>query len=656
MNRVSIIIHQRRLSNLMGKLGETGLVQIIKKETDFTGATQLSEDIIKNIEDIQKLQEKLKEILDRPIKIEKIFLPEKVIFEGITIEDIIRGISSDLEQIYTKKEEFESHLNEINLEVVDKIKVQQLLNDLNSLNIDLTRIRELKNLVLVRIGYISTKNTDLFIKSLEKYPTLYFDKQINEENSIFLVASAQKYKDEIRSIENEYHTTMIENLDEIDLKDHQAKIDEIEKLKERKNELDEELLIFLEKQFNILNAYKEVLNNINNIIKTEINFSRTAHFVTIEGWIPVSKLNLFMTMCNETTENTALIFVSKKFDVEKPPPSKFKNSPIVRSFETLTRLYGYPNYKEIDPTIILTITFPFIFGLMFGDIGHGLLLFCGGFYFYYKRKNQPGSWKNIAIIIALCGIYSIIAGIFYGEFFGMHEIFGLPLHPILFNPIDSMMTAMKFSIYVGTAMLSLGFLIEAINYSLEKRRVDSLLVALPKMFIIIGGVYMVFNYGFNLNNWFQGPLFILIIPALLLVFGKMLLHTVSLSRILPSEKTASLLGSGLLEGWETILSFISNIPSFCRIFALSLVHIGLTSAVITLSEFAGNIVIGSIILVVGHIAVVLFEMMLVFVHSLRLHFYEFFGKFYKGSGSQFSPFYLQSQFSVLKFKVPSGME
>jgi V/A-type H+-transporting ATPase subunit I len=474
---------------------------------------------------------------------------------------------------------------------------------------------------------------------------------------MILLSSSQKYKEEIRSIENEYHTTMIDNIDEIDLKDYQAKVDETEQLEEKRSKLNEELFIFLEENVNILNAYKEVLENISLILKTEVNFSRTAHFITIEGWIPVSKLDFFMKMCNKTTENTALIFVSKKIDIEKPPPSKFKNLPIVRSFETLTRLWGYPIYKEIDPTMILTITFPIIFGLMFGDIGHGLMLFIGGVFFYYRKKNQPGSWKNISIILALCGVCSIIAGFLYGDFFGMnYENSGFPLHPLLFNPVTSMMTALKFSVYIGTAMLSLGFLIEAINYYLEKRKADSFLVAVPKIFFVVGGVYMVLNYGINFNNWFHGPLFILIIPALVLVFGKMMVHLFSFTRILPSEKTASLMGSGLLVGWETFLSFISNIPSFCRIFALSLVHIGLTSAVIMLSQFTNNIILGSIILVGGHIAVVLFEMMLVFVHSLRLHFNEFFGKFYRGTGSQFSPFYLNSQFSALRFKVPSGMD
>jgi len=651
MRKVSIIIHQRRLKKLLGKLGEVGLIHLIKKEAKITSPTQLNEIIIQQIDLIQELLGKLGGIIQYVPEMPSEIPFKKFKLEGITVDDILDYISSDIEETYEKKNEIEDQINDLKSELANLMKIKRLWKDLLNLNVDFSRLKGLKNIVLVRVGYINTKYTELFRKSLDKFPHLFYEKEIDEEYSIFLLTSLQKYKDDIKRIEAEYHTTIIENVAEIRLEEYQEKVAKIEKIQSLKQKLNQELLEFLSENFNKLLAYKEVLTSLSTILKTESFLEHTVHFVTIEGWIPVSNLDFFIKFCNEITENTALIFVSKKFDPESPPPSKFNNKGIARAFETITRLYGYPNYKELDPTLILAISFPFIFGLMFGDIGHGLMLFLGGGFFYYRKRKEQGTWKNLTVILMLCGIFAMIAGFLYGECFGQHEIFGWHLHPILFNPISDMMAGLKFSVIVGTIMLSLGFLIEAINFVLQKRKIDAALIALPKIMIVCGGVYMVFEYGFQIEAWFQGPIFILIIPALILIFGKMFVHTISFSKILPSEKATGLIGEGLFEGWETFISFISNLPSFCRIFALSLVHIGLTGAIILLSDIAGNIILGTIILIFGHVAVVLFEILLVFVHSLRLHFHEFFGKFYAGDGKQYTPFYLSTQYHVLEFHI-----
>ena len=655
MRKVSIIIHQRRLANLIDKLGEINLIQIIKKRAEILNPKQITEYVNVNLEKIQSLQEKVSGIVNLASLISSDIKVMQYNFEGISIGEIITGIASEIEEIFIKKEELVSQIKDLESKLTVLRTTQKLWLDLMELKIDSSLLKAAKNIMLIRIGYISKKNMIFFKKALESLPHLYDEKEIDEENFIFLVSTLQKYRDDIKRIENEYHLRVVENFDEIHLEDYQNKLDEIKEVEQQKGELDNELLSFLKENLNKLSAYREVLNNLNNILRVQNDLNYHSKFVTIEGWVPNSKIEYLMNYASEITEKTALFFVSKEYTPEELPPSKFKHPKILQPFETLTRLYGIPNYKEIDPTVILTISFPILFGLMFGDIGHGLMLIIGALFFFYYKKNLSRGWRNVLIILMVCGITATISGFLYGEFFGYHEIFGIYLKPLLFSPIENMSSALKFSIIIGTVMLSLAFVIEAVNLIQKKEIANAFLVAIPKIFFYCGAVYMVFTYKFNFQAWFQGPLYIIIIPIIIIVFGKLIARTVSFKLLYPKESSSNLLGGGLLEGWETSLQMMSNVSSFCRIFALSMVHIGLTSVIILISTMSANIVLGSVILVAGHVAVVLFEVLIVFINCLRLHYYEFFGKFYTGDGIQYIPFSLRKQFSKLEFKIETGI-
>ncbi|MDD1778387.1 MAG: hypothetical protein LUQ65_09500 [Candidatus Helarchaeota archaeon] len=654
MRKVSIIIHKRRLAQVIDKLGETSLIQIVKKRSEVINPKQITDYINTNLEKIRVLQEKVTGITGPTSLIGPDLKVMKYNFEGTSIEEIIAGIIIEIEENYTKKEDLSSRIKEIDSQLTALATKQKLWSDLLELKIDSSRLKVAKSIMLIRIGYISTKNADSFKETLESFPHLYEEKELDEDNVIFMISTLQKYRDEIKRIENEYHTRMVENLDEVRLEDYREIMEEIKKVEEQKMELDKALNTFLTENYNKMSAYRELLNNLNNILRIENDLNYRSHFVTIEGWVPNSKVDYIMNYCNEITEKTALFFISEDYESGPPPPSKFRNPKIFRPFETLTQMYGLPNYQEIDPTIIITISFPIIFGLMFGDIGHGMMLLIGAVFFYFYKKNLTKNWRNLLIILMVCGICSMISGFLYGEFFGFKEVFGMPLTPLLFSPAESMSAALKFSVLIGTVMLSLACAIEAINSILKNEKADAFLVAIPKIFIFCGGVYMVFKYRFDLMAWFQGPLYILIIPVVVLAFGKLITHLVSFKRMYPKDSVPGLLGGGILHTWETVLQLLSHIPSFCRIFALSMVHIGLTGAVIIVADMSG-IILGSIILVVGNLAVVLFEMLIVFVHSLRLHFNEFFGKFYTGDGIQYIPLALNKKFTTLQFKIATGL-
>ena len=356
----------------------------------------------------------------------------------------------------------------------------------------------------------------------------------------------------------------------------------------------------------------------------------------------------------------------KKEDLRATTPTIMKNPWFIKPFELITKMYGIPSYSEIDPTPFLAFTFPFIFGLMFGDIGHGLVLIIAGFLggIIFRKKNVGKfSW-----IVFYCGIGSILGGLFYGEFFGYEQFLGIELKPILlpipflgpvdlYNPIQNIQSVFKFALFIGVVHIILGWFLEFINFVRQSRKYLAFTNSFIKICLITGGMYLIFQYGINLNTWlsYPYPILLVIIPGILLIILKPIGKLFKVS-YLKRESFASLMGEGTVETFETALSVLSNVASYIRLLALALAHIALLISIQALSGLVqGEGILFDILrllgLVLGNIIVILLEGILVFINTIRLHFYEFFFKFYKGTGTEFFPFYLDNTYSKITFRT-----
>jgi len=356
----------------------------------------------------------------------------------------------------------------------------------------------------------------------------------------------------------------------------------------------------------------------------------------------------------------------KQEDLRANTPTIMKNSWFIRPFELITKMYGIPSYSEIDPTPFIAFTFPFIFGLMFGDIGHGFCLMIAGIFggIIFRKKNVGKfSW-----IIFYCGIGAALGGLFYGEFFGYEEFFGIPLQPILipipllgpvniYNPIQNIQSVFKFALFIGVVHINLGWSLELINYARQSKKYLALTNSFMKICLLTGGTYLIFNYGIDLTVWLSEPypILLVIVPGILLIilkpFGKVFGIT-----YLKRESYGALMGEGTVETFETALSILSNVASYIRLLALALAHIALMISIQALSGLIqGEGVLFEILtflgLILGNVIVILLEGILVFINTIRLHFYEFFFKFYKGTGTEFFPFYLDNNYSAITFRV-----
>jgi len=363
----------------------------------------------------------------------------------------------------------------------------------------------------------------------------------------------------------------------------------------------------------------------------------------------------------------------EKDDLRTSAPTIMKNFFLFKPFETITRMFGIPAYSEIDPTPILAITFPLLFGIMFGDIGHGIVLILSGLLgFIIYRNKKSRDFLNFCWIILYCGIGAIIFGFLYSEFFGMNEIklfntvflhlesITIPILNIsLHNPLDNIMTVLKFAVLIGVFHLNLGWFIQFMNYWKQKRKYLGFTDSMVKILLLTGGTILIFTYGFDIYSWLEPPFPILltIIPAMLLIILKPIGKILHIS-YLKKESVGGLIGEGTMETFETLLSILSNVSSYIRLLALALAHVSLMiaiTAMVNLIQGGGivNEIISYVGLVFGNMIVILLEGLLVFINAMRLHFYEFFFKFYQGSGVTYIPFYLNDKHSEVLFEISS---
>lgn len=377
-----------------------------------------------------------------------------------------------------------------------------------------------------------------------------------------------------------------------------------------------------------------LLADVYSVLNIKERSSVEERWAVIEGYVPTKQGDTLVNDLNARLEGR-MIYSLKEEHSSNQVPVTFKYPKFFSLFYPVTNLYGVPNYNEVNPTPILALTFPILFGMMFGDIGHGLMLAGFGFIFYKFTK----SLSRIGVYVMICGIFgSIMGAILYGEAFGTHIYSGL-LTPQ--GIIENIMTLFIFALVVGVFQITLGMVIGIANNFLQKKKVDAFLVSMPKLALYLLSIYVVAVYQLNFSTW---PMYLILTPLLFFLLAKPVYEMVKDGL----HKGLSALGEMAFETFDTIIRFVSNTVSYLRIFAMVIAHAMLTFVFYTLGSLMGGGVLGIILAVAGNIFVVLLEGVIVLAQDLRLHFYEFFSRFYDDGGVMFTPFKLSNEIPIKK--------
>ncbi len=336
------------------------------------------------------------------------------------------------------------------------------------------------------------------------------------------------------------------------------------------------------------------------------------------GWVPRREADRFA----KALEFAEITFQKAGDDA----PVLLKTPEILKPFETLIKSFSYPGYNEINPTVPFALAFLIMFGAMFGDVGHGLVLAAAGFIVSRKMKKYEDFGK--VYILAGCG--SMLFGLFYGSFFGFHDI----VPHLLFVPVENVDLTIFTGVAIGIFFITVGFILNI--FSLAKRK------RVSAIFFGEGGVLWLLIYWFALGIAAKALIFELPVRYELYLLSAMV-AVLLLALFIRKRAYAQTLLDTLIQIFEQAVNTIS----FARLGAFALAHgalfLALFSIADILSKTDGRGIGYWFIIVLGNCFIIVLEGVVVTIQTLRLEYYEFFKRFFKGGGKPYKPFVLESE-------------
>ena len=362
------------------------------------------------------------------------------------------------------------------------------------------------------------------------------------------------------------------------------------------------------------------------------------NFFILCGWMSEADISSFL----EDVKHDPNLFVVVEDDHETyfgEPPTKLKNPKIFKPFEMFIRMYGLPAHNEMDPTIFLALTYTFIFGAMFGDVGQGLLLFIGGAILYFTKK------MNLAGIVSLAGIFSTFFGFMFGSVFGFEDIIEAkwirPINHMTTLPfIGKLNTVFIVSIAFGMGIILISMIFHIINGIRAKDTETTWFDANGVAGLIFYGAAVTCIVLFMTGHSLPGGIVLAVmfgVPLLLIALKEPLTNKIKKKTEKMEQSKAMFVTQAFFELFETLLSYFSNTLSFIRIGAFAVSHAAIMEVVLQLAGAeSGNPNWFGVIF--GNLFVCGFEGLIVGIQVLRLVYYEMFSRFYKGSGREFKPY------------------
>ena len=359
------------------------------------------------------------------------------------------------------------------------------------------------------------------------------------------------------------------------------------------------------------------------------------------GWIPAEYEGQVESLLS-AIESVEVTFTNAKDEIKHSPPVKLKNPFFFRPFEYYTEMYGLPNSQEIDPSGFIAITYTLLFGIMFADVGQGIMLLIAAI-IMLKVKKMP-----LGALLIPCSICSTIFGFIFGSVFGFEELL-TPVYKALFGLKDKPIHVMegettKMLIFgavgIGVVLLMVAMILNIIS-CLKRKDIGGALFGVNGVSglvfytALVAGLVCTLLLGVNIMTT---PYIIgLIVLPLILIFLRE-----PLSKKLRGEKKlfeggfGSFFVDNFFEMFEVLLSYVTNTMSFLRVGAFVLVHAGMMEVVFVMAGMFGPV--GSTItIVLGNVLVMALEALLVGIQVLRLEYYEMFSRFYIGDGRKYEP-------------------
>jgi V/A-type H+-transporting ATPase subunit I len=368
-------------------------------------------------------------------------------------------------------------------------------------------------------------------------------------------------------------------------------------------------------------------------------FGKLHYTYLVTGWVPSSRL---ASLIQQLKQASADILIQtnpfQRDSAERSVPVALNNPGILQAFQRLVTMYGQPRYEEMDPTWLVALTFPLLFGAMFGDVGHGLVLAALGGLLASRKVQALRALSSLGPIITTCGLVAAAFGLLYGSLFGLEGV----LPALWIRPMENIMQILITAVGAGVVLLSLGFVIGILNAWAARDWGRLLfspngLAGLGLYWSLLGLVASLAVKGFPIPPQLWGVC--ATASGLAVMLSEILSHLVQGHRPLVEGSLGTFIIQAVFELLETLISLLSNSLSYVRVGAFAVAHGGLSAVVFILAGMASPAHGPGywVVVALGSLFIIGFEGLIVGIQTLRLEYYEFFTKFFTGGGLRYAP-------------------
>lgn len=660
MRKLNVITLDTYASQAVSALHDEGIVQISdiseriqqdpelaevlkpSKVTPYTGkissilmkTTALSELLGNALSEGQSIKEKLSSLInpDLPVlkEIDDMGTEAFITYaEGILaqVEGETQGIEEKLAALDSEKSVIESN--------------KSLAENLSSLDMDLGLLADSK-FTSTFVGRTTAESAEKFNAECGKITDNILVQTVPDGKEVYImvVVVTDEFKDDVftllRKIEFEkFEIGAVEGKPSEIIASAESRLLTIES---EKSQAKADLKVVAEKWDDEVLALKEQLENEKEKNEVFASFAETKKSVVFEAWVPVKDVEKAESVIETSTNNHCIIDVEEVPDDSEDVPVLQQNGAYAKPYELLIGMYAPLKYNEIDPTIFVALTFPFFFGFCLTDAFYGAMVVVIGIILYKGMGKLSKTLKDGGLIIIASGLWAIILGLvtngllgdFYTRILGMGD--ALPTVIPSLNAFANPATILVIAIAVGIIYTNIGFLIGAINNLRYGNKKDAWGSQLVWFIFEIGLVVLVLGYlmpAIGMIGMIIGAVFVVIALGILVWANG---------------------AYGLMD----IFGFMGDVLSYARLLALCLATGGIAMTVNIVANMCNDMIpfIGIILFVVvmifGHIANFLFQVLGAGVNALRLNYVEFFGQFYLGGKHSFEAFKAQRMFTKIR--------
>jgi V/A-type H+-transporting ATPase subunit I len=559
----------------------------------------------------------------------------KIEVEHLNVQELVEKAEKTLGDVESKTKPLEDKLNELDSEKTKLENAQKVAKNLINFDVDLADIEESKY-ISVAAGRISNDSYDKLIGDLKGLTdnVVVFDHDSAEKTfKIVIIITLNQCKDELSSMlrKLEFERFDISGISGRPSEIIQKSESGIKSIENEKKSILNDLADISEEWIDRIIALKEQLEIEKQRSEIVSSFGETEKTVMFEGWVTKKKLDKALQTIESSTEGYSIVEVSDP-DVEKDKiPVHLDNPRWAKPYEMFVHMYSPPDYREIDPTILMALVFPFFFGFCLTEAGYGIADAIIGYLIFRGLGRTSKLMANLGLIMVACGVWAIILGAVTNSFIGdfiPRFIWGDPNLYIqttipAVNSFVFPQNILIMALIVGVIHINMGLIIGAYNNIVRGDVKEALGSQIP-WFVLEAGIVLYLLGGLYIG----GP--VALAAVIMLVYFNGLFGLMDLS------------------------GFLGNILSYARLLALCLSTGGIATTVNILTGMVYElvpvigIILAPIVFIGGQIANGAFQTLGAFINSLRLHYVEFFAQFYIGGSQKFRAFKAKRKFTDIR--------